>query len=184
MARPFKGKEHLEAARSSRDKAKTVREYRQALAVLLPLEQHLTLEETATILGLSEGATSRIRNQFLAREEGRPEPGVSRHIKVLPDRRAKEAAILNEVLAEAVKGRVVVVPPLKPLVEEKLGRPICMATLYNMLHRHGWHKPAPNTRHLQGDEKVREDRGKTTHRTHRNPSELPREMSGTPGSSG
>jgi hypothetical protein len=175
--------EHLEAARSLRDKAKTVREYRQALAVLLPLEQHLTLEETATVLGLSEGATSRIRNQFLAREEGRPEPGISRYIRVLPDRRAREAAILDEVLAEAAEGRVVVVSPLKPLVEEKLGRSICMATLYNMLHRHGWHKLAPDTRRPKGNERVQEDWKKTARRTRGNPSELPGETSGTLGSS-
>jgi transposase len=156
MARPFEGKEHLEAARALRDQAKTKQDYRQALAVLLPLEQHLSLEETGEILGLSKGATSRIRNQFLAREEGRPKKA-SWYVKVLPERRAREAAILDEVLAKAAKGGVVVVPPLKQKVEEKLGQTICLATLYNLLHRHGFRKLAPDTRHPKGDEKARDD---------------------------
>lgn len=124
--------------------------------MLLPLEQRLSLEETAVILGLSKGATSRIRNQFLAREEGRPKKE-SWYVKVLPERRAREAEILDEVLAKAVEGGVVVVPPLKPMVEEKLGKTICLATLYSMLHRHGFRKLAPDTRHPKGDEKARED---------------------------
>ena len=156
MARPFEGKEHLEAARVLRDKAKTMQDHRQALAVLLPLEQRLSLEETAVILGLSKGATSRIRNQFLAREEGRPKKE-SWYVKVLPERRVREAEILDEVLAKAVEGGMVVIPPLKPMVEEKLGKTICLATLYSMLHRHGFRKLAPDTRHPKGDEKARED---------------------------
>jgi transposase len=120
------------------------------------LEQHLSLEETGEILGLSRGATSRIRNQFLAQEEGKPKKA-SWYEKALPERREKEAAILNEVLAKAAKGGVMVVPPLKSKVEEKLGKTICLATLYNLLHRHGFRKLAPDTRHPKGDEKARED---------------------------
>jgi hypothetical protein len=161
MARLFAGKEHLEAARALRDQAKTMQDYRQALAVLLPLERHLSLEETAEILGLSRGATSRIRNQFLAREEGRPKKE-SWYVKVLPERRAREAEILNEVLAKAAESGVVVVPPLKPMVEEKLGRTISLATLYSMLHRHGFHKLVPDTRHPKGEEKAREGRKKNS----------------------
>jgi predicted transcriptional regulator len=103
MARPFEGREHLEAARALRDQAKTLPAYRQALAVLLPLEHGMTLEETAAVLGLSRGATSRSRNAFLAQEEGKPK-AVSSYVKVLPERQAKEAAILDEVLAEAAEG--------------------------------------------------------------------------------
>jgi hypothetical protein len=122
----------------------------------LPLEQRLSLEETAAVLGWSKGATCRSRNHFFAQEEGRPVV-VSSYKKVLPDRQAREAVVLDEVLSEAAEGGVVVVPPLKPVVEEKLGRTICLATLYNLLHRHGWRKLVPDTRPPKGDEKARED---------------------------
>jgi predicted HTH domain antitoxin len=62
MARPFEGKEHLEAERALKDKAKTMQDHRQALAVLLALERPLSLEETAELLGMSKGSTSRIRH--------------------------------------------------------------------------------------------------------------------------
>jgi hypothetical protein len=113
---------------------------------------------------------------MLAREEGRPKKA-SWYVKVLPERREREAAILDEVLAKAAKGGVVVVPPLKSKVEEKLGKTICLATLYNLLHRHGFRKLAPDTRHPKGDEKAREDWKKTPRPTGRNRPELPREAS-------
>jgi hypothetical protein len=139
-----------------RDKAKTRVSYRQALAVLLPLEHGLTLEETAAIPGRSKETTSRSRNAFLAQEEGRTKAAAS-YVKVLPERQAREAAILDEVLVEAAEGGVVVVPPLKVRVEEKLGKTICLASLYNRLHRHGWRKLAPDTRHPKGEALARED---------------------------
>jgi transposase len=156
MGRSFAGEEHLEAARVLRAKAKTMSAYRQALSVLLPLERGLSLEETAAVLGLSQGATSRIRNAFLAQEEGRAKTESS-YVKVLPERRAREAIILDEVLSEASEGGVIVVAPLKRRVEEKLGKTISLATLYNMLHRHGWRKLVPDTRHPKGDPLARED---------------------------
>lgn len=157
MARTFKGCDAIKGAYSQRDEAKTVQAYRQALAVLLPLEEGLSLGQTAKVLGLSRGATSRTRNQFLAQARGQAQTSESRYKKVLPQRQAKEAAVLDEVLASAAEGGVVVVPPLKALVEAKLGRKICLATLYNMLHRHGWRKLAPDTKHPKGSVQAGED---------------------------
>jgi hypothetical protein len=93
--------------------------------------------------------------------------------------KAREAAVLDEILSEAEEGGIVVVPPLKPIVEEKLGRSICLATLYNLLHRHGWRKLVPDTRPPKGDEKALEDWKKTARRTGRNHPELPGKTPGT-----
>jgi hypothetical protein len=70
---------------------------------------------------------------------------------------AREAQILDEVLEGAMRGGVIVVPPLKEKVEERLGKPMALSTLYRMLARHGWRKLAPDTAHPQGDAAVRED---------------------------
>lgn len=68
----------------------------------------------------------------------------------------QEARILDEVLSEAATGVVVIVPPLKPAVEAKLGKPLALSTLYQMLARHGWRKLAPDKSHPQADPAARD----------------------------
>lgn len=68
----------------------------------------------------------------------------------------QEARILDEVLSEAATGGVVIVPPLKPVVEARLGKPLALSTLYQMLARHGWRKLAPDKSHPQADPAARE----------------------------
>ena len=70
---------------------------------------------------------------------------------------AQEAALLDQVLAEASGGGVVVIPSLKPAFEKALGREIALSTLYRMLARHGWRKLAPDTAHPKGDLERREE---------------------------
>lgn len=69
----------------------------------------------------------------------------------------REAQILDEVLAGAMRGGVVVVPPLKEKVEERLGKLVALSTIYRMLARNSWRKLAPDTAHPQGDASARED---------------------------
>lgn len=69
----------------------------------------------------------------------------------------QETALLDEMLAEAALGGVVVVPPLKLLLEQKLGNSLSLTAIYSMLHRHGWRKLAPDTAHPQGNPQARED---------------------------
>lgn len=156
MARPFNGQAQVVAAEQLRDQARTAQQMRQALAVLLPLQCGLNLEQTAQVLGRSREVTCRLRNAFIDQHSGRAvKKAATPHLR--RQRHAQHAAILDEVLGQAEQGGVVVVPPLKPAVEARLGKPICLATLYNMLHRHGWRKLAPDTVHPKGDAQARED---------------------------
>ena len=50
MARPASGTQYLGDAQAFRDNAKTAEDLRLALAVLLPLEQGLSLQQTAALL--------------------------------------------------------------------------------------------------------------------------------------
>jgi hypothetical protein len=156
MARPFTGLAHLEAAREQCHNAKSVKQMRQALAVLLPLEAGLSLEQTAAVLGRTREATCRLRREFIHAQEGRTDKR-----RTAPTRRSlqhqAQAAALDELLPVAALGGVVVVPQLKPLLEQKLGKRLCLATVYNMLHRHGWRKLAPDTAHPKGDAALREE---------------------------
>lgn len=70
--------------------------------------------------------------------------------------RLKKARILDEVLSEAATGGVVIVPPLKPAIEARLGKPLALSTLYQVLARHGWRKLAPDKSHPRADPTARE----------------------------
>jgi len=158
MARTASGAEHLQAARELLHSARTAEQMRQAQAVLLPLELGLSLEQTATAIGRSVGATCNMRMRFMAVCEGRRGTPRSKH--ELRNRATatleREAKILDEVLRGAADGAVLVVPQLKPQIEARLGKPLALSSVYRMLARHGWRKLAPDTRHPDGDPQARE----------------------------
>jgi transposase len=159
MARPAGGVEHVEEARQLLKTAKTAEEMRRAQAVLLPLELGLSMEQTAAAIGRSVGVTCTMRTRFAAVLEGRrPTPRGKRDLR----NRAKsslqqEARVLDEVLAGAAEGQVLVVPHLKPLIEKRLGKSMALSSMYRMLARHGWRKLVPDTQHPQGNPQARED---------------------------
>jgi hypothetical protein len=118
-------------------------------------------------------ATCRLRDEFIARQEGRRSEQVSETKRVRQERWVRQSRILDEVLSKAAQGGVVVVPPLKPLVETRLGRSLCLATLYNRLAvRHGWRKLAPDTRHPKGEPLGARSLEKTPQRSGANQTEL------------
>ena len=158
MARPAGGIEHVVAAREWLRSAKTAEELRRAQTVLLPLDLGLSLEQTARAIGRSVNATCAIRPRFGKIAEGAMKPPQAKTAlrnHALADLE-REASILDEVLADAQKGGIVVIPQLKPLIEEKVGKPMALSTIYRMLARHGWRKLAPDTYHPQGDAERRE----------------------------
>ncbi|MGR2930078.1 helix-turn-helix domain-containing protein [Acidithiobacillus ferriphilus] len=158
MARPAGGVEHVVAARELLRSAKTAEELRRAQAVLLPLDLGLSLEQTARAIGRSVNTTCAIRTRFAKVAEGvmaPPQAKTALRNHALADLE-REASILDEVLADAQKGGIVVIPQLKPLIEEKVGKPMALSTVYRMLARHGWRKLAPDTYHPQGDTERRE----------------------------
>ena len=65
MARIAQGQEVLTRAMELLSRAHSVKELRQAQAVVLPLEFGLSLKETATIIGVSKGWASRLRTEFI-----------------------------------------------------------------------------------------------------------------------
>ena len=158
MARKASGAEQLEVAMERLKKARTAAELRAAQAIVLPLALGLSLEQTARAIGRSVGVTCRMRTRYdLATEEEKKTTRSKRELR----NRAKasleqEARILDEVLSEAATSGVVIVPPLKPAVEARLGKPLALSTLYQMLARHGWRKLAPDKSHPQADPAARE----------------------------
>ena len=49
-----------------------------------------------------------------------------------------------------------IIRPLKPAIEAKLGKPLALSTFYQMLSRHGWRKVVPDKSHPKADPAARE----------------------------
>ena len=159
MTRTASGMDHIEAARELLKKARTADELRLAQSVLLPLELGLSIEQTAQAIGRSAGATCTMRTRFGKVQSG--EMAAPQSKRQLRNRAnvdlTREAEILDEVLAHAAKGGVVVIPQIKPAIEAKLGKTLALSSLYRMLARQGWRKLAPDTQHPQGSPAAREE---------------------------
>jgi transposase len=159
MARTASGSEHIESARKLLKSARTAEELRLAQSVLLPLELGLSIEQTARAIGRSSGATCTMRTRFAKIAAGAvASPRSKRQLR----NRAnvdleQEKRILDEVLANAATGGVVIIPRIKPDIEARLGKTLALSSVYRMLARHGWRKLAPDTQHPQGDPQARED---------------------------
>lgn len=152
MARPRRGKEVLEQARDALRKARRAEELREAQAVVLPLEFGLTLKQTAEVIGKSVRWTTQLRSEFIRRGGPRPASQPSRggrHRQNMTQE--EEAAFLVPFIEEAKGGGVLVVSRIKQALEARLGRKVALASAYNLLHRHGWRKLAPDKRNPKTD---------------------------------
>jgi transposase len=159
MARPASGLAHIEAARALLRSAKSADQLRLAQAVLLPLELGLSLEQTASCIGRSVGATCAMRMRFAKVQEGRLE--APRGKTELRNRAvaslSKEAQVLDDVMSAASTGGVIVIPRLQKQIQEALGTKVSLSTVYRMLERHGYRKIAPDSRHPRGNSATQEE---------------------------
>jgi transposase len=158
MARMASGSSVVEQARKAIADASTVEQLRQAQAVLFPLDHGLSLSDTAKMIGLSVGWACRLRNAFIRGEVvgdgSTPARGGRRRENFTPER---ESQVLRPFLDRARKGGVLVVPELKPILEAELGRTMALSSVYNLLHRHGWRKLAPDKHHPQHNVLAQQD---------------------------
>ena len=158
MARPARGEQCLQQARQLLAQARTVEQLRQAQAVVLPLDHGLSLEQTARAIGQSVAWTCRLRNRFVAGQVvgdgSRPARGGRNHQNMTPE---QERAALAPFLERAVAGGDLVVRQLKTELEQILGRPMALSSVYNLLHRHGWRKRVPKRRRSLSDPQAQQE---------------------------
>jgi len=151
MARKARGRDILEIAKIQLSKAKTAAVLRQAQAVVFPLEYGMSLEQTAAAIGVSPGWACQLRNRFMKEgnvsEGKKPRGGRHRsHMRI-----EEEEAFLFPFFEKAKVGGILVVSEIKEALDKRLGRQVALASAYNLLHRHGWRKLAPDKRHPQSD---------------------------------
>ena len=142
MARKASGTEAVKRARACIVQARTAEELREAQAVLLPLEFGLSLQQTARAIGVSVGWVCRLRRRFIAEgalgETRRARPGGRRRQNMTPE---GETEFLAPFFERAGTGGALSAGEVKQALDRRLGRKVALASVYNLLHRHGWRKP-------------------------------------------
>lgn len=167
MARMPRGEEVLEKAKELIPGARTVEELRQAQAVVLPLEYGFSMEHTGAVIGVSKGWASHLRSEFIRAK------GVHHKKKLRGGRRREnmsfeeEVAFLAPFFEKASKGGILVVGEIKQELDKRLERRTALASAYNLLHRHGWRKLAPDKRHPKADIEGQEEWKKNSPRSSR-----------------
>ena len=169
MARPRRTDQQLvESARQVVRQTQDIRELRQALAVLLPVELNASLEQTARALGVGRATVPRLQCGFRQRcrssDGGRKSWGGRRRALMSAE---EELEFLRPWAEQAQSGGVLVLSPIRAALAQRLGRKVAASVVYRFLARHGWRKVAPDTRHPRSDPQVQEDWGKNFRKTWR-----------------
>jgi transposase len=166
MARLPRGQEVLPIAQQQLIKVKVADDLRILQAVLFPLVNKMSTQETALAVGRSPRWVTMARNSYI-RDKGveRSETQKIRNHAHMSTTEEKE--FLAPFLEKAGKGEILVVNEIHRAMEVRLGRKVALASAYNLLHRHGWRKLAPNKRNVEADVLVQEDWKKNS------PSDLP-----------
>ena len=159
MSRPASGDDEvLMNAREAITSAQTVEQLRQAQAVVLPLDYAMSLADTAQVIGVSPGWACQLRRRFMhghkAGAPGAPTAGGRKRQNMSLE---EEREFLAPFLEQAATGGVLVVGQIKAALDKRLGREVALASAYNLLHRHGWRKLAPDKRHPQSDPQAQDE---------------------------
>jgi transposase len=156
MARTPRGHEILEKAQELLTKVTKADELRILQAVVFPLANRMSTQETARAIGRSPRWVTSARNDFI-RSGGmlKKEPKKIRNRAYMT--KAEEEAFLNPFIEAARCSGILVVSVIHNALEQHLGHKLALASAYNLLHRHGWRKLVPYKRHVQADIQVQED---------------------------
>jgi transposase len=152
MARPASGKEVLAKAQEVVANARTVEELRQAQSVILPLKFGFSMEEVASVTGISKGWACQLRTRFI-RSGGKSSVAERKRGGRRRENMDKEeeAAFLAPFFDKAAQGGILVAGEIKRALDDHLGRKVPLSSVYNLLHRHNWRKLAPDKRHPKAD---------------------------------
>lgn len=155
--------EMIQAAQEIVQEAKTAREVRTGLSVLIPRFCGVTNKKAADLLGIGVATVVRMQNEVRDQVSGKEVTKGSwggRRRETLS--KEEEEEFLAPWVEKAATGGVLVVPPIHAALEERLGRPVARSTVYRILARHGWRKIAPDTCHPKRDEQAQEAFKKTS----------------------
>lgn len=114
---------------------------RSAMAVLLAGVYGMSLRETGAAIGRSRATVTRIlaesRPPVSQPDRPRPNWGGRRRQNLSPE---EGQAFLAPSFADAERGGILVVAPIKAAYQKAIGRPVPDSTVYGLLARHGWRR--------------------------------------------
>jgi transposase len=148
----------VEVAQQIVQKAMTARELRTGLSIIIPKECGVSNEVAAKALNIGVATVvrmqRRIRDQVDGKEEEKSSWGGRRRQTMSIE---EESGFLRPWVEKAETGGVLVVPPIRAALEDRLGHPVAPSTVYRMLARHGWRKVEPDTCHPKRDPQAQDD---------------------------
>jgi transposase len=156
MARPPRGHEVLEKAQELLTKVTRADELRILQAVMFPLVNGMSIQETARAIGRSPRWVTSTRNEFI-RSGGILKRGPKKIRNRAHMTKTEEEAFLAPFFETARCSGILVASVIHNALEQHLGRKVALASAYNLLHRHGWRKLVPYKRHVQADIQAQED---------------------------
>lgn len=118
----------------------------------------MVAKRTGLTIGTVHNLHSRWRKEGEAALELKPRGGRN-HAHLMPEE--ERMWLLNSFSEEAIIGGILEVSCIHRAYEEKIGRSVCKATVYDLLHRHGWRKVAPRPHHPKADVGAQADFKKT-----------------------
>jgi transposase len=147
--------------------AKSKSEFQRIQAVYLRVATPMTPEEIAAALAWHPGTVRNIHSAFLRNGEEAFQVSLrgGRHRENLSV--AEEDDLLDQFLAAAGDGGVIVVSGIKAAYEQKLGQSVPKSTVYRMLARHDWRQIVPRPRHPKSDIAAQEAFKKTSRKSSR-----------------
>ena len=156
MARPAQLTHKMEhVALQTVNEAKTARELRTGLSVLIPTRCGCTNAVVSELLGVGIATVVRMQRHIREQADGTVKQkgkwgGRRRQLMSF----AEERAFLQAWVAQSEQGGVLIVPPIHKALEKRLGRKVHLSTVYRLLARHGWRKVEPDTCHPKRDEEA------------------------------
>lgn len=148
----------VEMARLFTKEAKTARDLRMGLSILIPKICGASNANTAEVLGIGKATVVRmqkeIRDQAAGKSKTKAPWGGRRRAHLSLE---EEKEFLEPWIEKAERGGILVVPPIHIAYEERIGCRVAASTVYRMLARHGWRKVAPDTCHPKRDVQEQED---------------------------
>jgi transposase len=129
-------------------------EFRSALAVLLPAKIGLSLEVTASMLGVGTASVNRMQKRLeagsAASTRRRNWGGRRRSLLTFEE----EVEFLKPWGEKAKDAGILVLSPIRAALAQRVGHPVKASVVWRLLARHGWRKVAPDTRHPKNDPAV------------------------------
>ena len=131
----------IEARKKNKDKRAEVR-----LHALQPRAEGKRAKEIEEVVGMSAPYISQLAARYFAGGieaiAGNHYGGNRRNMSV-----EEEEAILKPFYERAEKGEIIEVSEIKQAYQEKVDHEISSGQIYYVLHRHGWRKIMPRSRH-------------------------------------